>query len=305
LLVHEQTGEVKVVFDTLIIGAGPAGLTAATYLGRFRRKAAVIDGGDSRARWIPQSHNIPGFAKGVSGAHLLRELRSQAERYGAQIRQGEARSLRQINEGFEIEVRGATLTGRCVLLASGVQDRLPDLNGAADAVKRGLLRICPVCDGYEAIGRSIAVLGDGPRGEREAHFLRTYSDRVSVLQIGDENGPTESGANEATGIEFLRTRLDQMHIEEDHLRWQPPEGPARRFDVIYSALGCVPRCSLATPLGVARDGNGSLLVDEHQQTSVAGLYAAGDLVRGLNQVVVAAAEAAIAVTHIHNRLREP
>src|ERR1700761_4416615 len=88
--------------DAVIIGAGPAGLTAATYLGRFHRRAVVIDGGASRARWIPESHNIPGFPRGISGSMLLGELREQAVRYGADIRPGYVKHIERLELGFRI-----------------------------------------------------------------------------------------------------------------------------------------------------------------------------------------------------------
>ena len=98
-------------------------------------------------------------------------------------------------------------------------------------------------------------------------------------------------------------RLDDLTIGERDLRLRLSDGTAVAFDVFYSALGCVPQNLLAVTLGAARDKDNALIVTGHQMTSVEGLYAAGDIVRGLNQVVVAAAEAAIAATDIHNRLR--
>ncbi|HEY6926538.1 MAG TPA: FAD-dependent oxidoreductase, partial [Steroidobacteraceae bacterium] len=108
----------------------------------------------------------------------------------------------------------------------------------------------------------------------------------------------------ARGIELIETRLHHLTIEDDDLLLRLPSGRQREFNVVYSALGCSPRNRLATSLGAACDENGQLIVSSHCETSVPGLYAVGDVVRGLNQVVVAAAEAAIAATHIHNRLRE-
>src|SRR5579864_7531159 len=97
------------ILDVLIIGAGPAGLTAAIYLGRLRRPALIIDGNASRARWIPESHNIPGFTLGVGGTELLSRLRAQAEKYGATVVPGWVRSLTREKAGFSAEVEGETL----------------------------------------------------------------------------------------------------------------------------------------------------------------------------------------------------
>jgi thioredoxin reductase (NADPH) len=289
--------------DAVIIGAGPAGLTAATYLGRFHRKVVVIDGGASRARWIPESHNIPGFPRGISGSMLLAQLREQAVRYGADIYPGHVDSIEHSERGFRVHFESTGVFGRLVLLACGVQDHLPDLAGAEEAVLRSLLRICPICDAYEATGKRIAVLGSGAHGDREAQFLRTYSERVTLIHLGGARDPAADATLKAAGVALITASPTDLEIESDRLVLRTSEG-AHFFDVFYSALGCTPVSRLATDLGATRDENGGLRVNAHQQTSIAGMFAAGDLVRGLNQVVVAAAEAAVAATEMHNQLRE-
>lgn len=129
--------------DVLIAGAGPAGLTAASYLGRFRRPALVVDAGFPRARWIPQSHNIPGFPEGVGGAKLLSRLRSQAVNYGAKIVSGGVQAMDREGSGFLLDVDGQGIRSRYVILATGVRDQLPALEGAAEALLRSVLRGVP------------------------------------------------------------------------------------------------------------------------------------------------------------------
>ncbi len=292
------------MFDALIIGAGPAGLTAAIYLGRFRRSTLVIDGAASRARWIPRSHNLLGFPHGISGQDLLAQLRAHAQQYGALIRQGTVASIAREDDGFAVPLASEVFRAPYVILATGVRDNLPGLPGAEDAVRHGVLRICPICDAYEATGRRIAVLGDGLRGEREADFLRTYSNSVTLLHVGTAHDPERRLRMERLGIELIETSLHHLTIERDGVSIRQPSGHSGGFDVCYTALGCSPRHALATSLGATCDENNQLLVSSHCETSTPGLYAVGDVVRGLNQVVVAAAEAAIAATHIHNRLRD-
>lgn len=289
-------------FDAIIVGAGPAGLMAATYLGRFRRSVLVLDGGPSRADWIPESHNTPGFPAGVGGPELLRRMREQAARYGARRMEGRAEVLTPAEDGFEVALEdGRPLRARFVLLATGVLDRKPGLPGIDGAIRRGLVRICPICDAYEAIDSAIAVLADGDLGGREARFLRHYSESVTLLLQGDAPLQDEAGLR-AAGIEVLRIDVGDLDLASDTVRLRGAEGE-RRFDHLYLALGCEMESRLAVRWGAAHDDDGNLIVDAHQRTSVDGLYAAGDVVRGLNQIAVAAAEAAIAATDIHNRLR--
>ena len=93
-------------------------------------------------------------------------------------------TIERSGRGFRVHFGSHSVYGRCVLLACGVQDHLPSLAGAEEAVLRSLLRICPICDAYEATGKRIAVLGSGAHGDREAQFLRTYSDRVTLIHVG-------------------------------------------------------------------------------------------------------------------------
>lgn len=281
-------------WDAVIVGAGPAGLTAATYLARFRRRVLVLDGGQPRAAWIPESHNTPGFPAGIGGPELLARLRAQALEFGAEIRPGLAEGLEPMDRAFRIRTGEAPYQAAAVLLATGVADHLPDLPGLDAAIRDSRVRLCPICDAYEAIDGRLAVLGSGAFAGREAEFLRTYSADVTIL-APDDDPQTPQGA--------LRIEFPELALAPDGVVLRQLGQPERRFDYLYLALGCTARSDLAARAGARRDETGNLIVDAHQMTSVAGLYAAGDVVRGLNQIAVGAGEAAIAATAMHNRLR--
>ena len=292
------------IFDAIVIGAGPAGLTAATYLGRFRRQCLVLEDGHSRARWIPTSHNIPGFTAGIGGTEFLATLKLQSMQYGAQIRRAHVTAITMDESVFVVTLDAQeSLCSRYLLLATGVKDHLPALPGVSEAVLRSLMRFCPICDAFEAIDRRIAVIGNGIVGEREAEFLTTYSKEVTLLHLGESESKPRAREFKVRGIEWIPIELDDLLIEKDHLTLRANTADERRFDVAYLALGCSAQHRLAKDLGAACDSQGALIVNGHQETSVPRLYAAGDLVRGLNQVIVAAAEGAIAATDIHNKLR--
>ncbi|MFN7109122.1 MAG: NAD(P)/FAD-dependent oxidoreductase [Brevundimonas sp.] len=290
--------------EVLIIGAGPAGLTAATYLGRFRRRTLVVDAGEPRACWIPVSHNMPGFPAGIGGSDILKRMREQAEEYGAVVMPGRVEALARDGDGFVSQVDGRAIHARAVLLATGVVDHHPDLPGVERAVQRSLVRVCPICDGYEATDKAVAVIGHSDKGAREAAFMRTYSDRVTLIHIGPADALSRRDELDRLGVELILAPLEAVELEQDRVTALTWGGQTRAFDLVYSALGTSPNAELAQGLGARLSGDGRLEVDLHQTTSVPGLYAAGDVVRGLNQIAVATAEAAVAATDIHNRLRK-
>jgi thioredoxin reductase (NADPH) len=291
--------------DCLVVGAGPAGLTAAIYLARFRRDFRVIESGASRASWIPRSHNHPGFPGGVRGKTLLARMRRQAEAYGAPITAGRVEALKPVRGGFLVTTTDGELRARKVILATGVVDRMPDLPELQDGVAKGLVRICPICDGYEVIGQRVGVIGRDDHCAREAIFIRTYSDDVTFINVGPQRLPAPMRRQlTAAGVDIVESAIRAVCVEKRRITaFDFGAGEPRRFDVIYSALGVTPRTELAVQAGARLDEGGRLLVSEHQETSVPGLYAAGDVVRGLNQISTAEGEGAIAATDVHNQLR--
>lgn len=295
------------VLDCLVVGGGPAGLTAAIYLARFRRRFQVVDAGRSRAALIPTSHNHAGFPDGIRGPILLHRMAEQARRYGAHIVAGSVTQLSRREDGvFVATVDGQRIATRTVLLATGIVDREPDFPGLPDAIRRGLVRHCGICDGYEVLGESVGVIGHGSSGLHEALFLRTYSSHITLLSLGR---PLTLSADEqdqvtSAGIEVVEGCVEQVVIENDRIRALAlRDGDCRSFAVLYSALGSDARSELVRDLGTLVDGKGCVVTDEHQRSSTDGLFAAGDVVRSLDQISVAMGQAAIAATAIHNRLR--
>ena len=293
--------------DAIVIGAGPAGLAAAIYLARFRRQVLVLHDGDSRAAWIPRSHNHPGFPGGIVGVDLLDRTRRQAEEFGARIEEAQVTGLAVEGDGFTVVTADRSLSARSIILATGVVDRLPDLPGVESAVRRSLVRICPICDGFEVSGQTLAVIGDGPLGAREALFLQTYSDAITLIHTGTPGALPDSERQSLVkaGVRLIEAPIQEVTLDHDRLTALAFTQQGRlEFDAVYTALGVDPRTDLAVQAGARRCDDGRLLVDDHQETTVPGLYAAGDLVRGLNQISTAQGEAAIAATALHNRLRE-
>jgi hypothetical protein len=168
--------------DCLIVGAGPAGLTAAIYVARFRLNLVVVDSGQSRAELIPRSHNHAGFPDGIPGGKLLSRMRQQAAIYNVDVQSGHVSKIYRDTRGFVDEVGNKVIRSRTVLLATGVTNRRPSMSDAVHiALARGSLRYCPVCDGYEVTDQRIAVIGTGTRGLKEAQFLRSFTADVTLV----------------------------------------------------------------------------------------------------------------------------
>jgi thioredoxin reductase (NADPH) len=293
--------------DCLVVGGGPAGLTAAIYLARYRRRALVVDAGHSRAAWIPRARNLAGFPDGIAGAELLRRMASQATGQGAIIERGTVTAVRRRFDGFVATVNGREVAARTLLLATGVVNRRPAGIEPADhdrGLARGLIRYCPVCDGHEAMDQRIAVLGADSHGVAEALFLRTYSDRLTLLpQRVADLGPDDHARLAAAGIAVEETAVTGWALGEAGIAAHLEDGRTLAFDCLYPALGSDHRAELAAMLGAELAGAGCIPTDAHQRTGVPGLYAAGDIVEALDQISVAMGHAAIAATAIHNALR--
>jgi thioredoxin reductase (NADPH) len=290
--------------DCLIVGGGPAGLTAAIYLARFLRRVVVVDSGESRAALIPESHNYPGFVHGISGPQLLTSLRDQAERYGAQLHKGRVEELQKRDGKFEAMVDGKTVRSARVLLATGIVDESPDIPGLRDAIYRGALRFCPICDGYEAQDKRIGVLGRVQSGVKKALFLRTYSRDVLLLPTDDPKNIAGDDAEllQAAKVKVAAARVTDVERTENSITAILANGDRIEVDVLYPSLGCDVRSQLASALGARENEIGNIFVDDKQRTSVQGLYAAGDVVTDLHQISVATGHAAVAATAIHNSL---
>ena len=284
-----------------IVGGGPAGLTAAVYLGRFKRRVLVIDAGASRARYIPTSHNCPGFPNGISGMDLLVTLARHARKFGASFKRDTVLTLQKNRKGFTLRTRSGVFVASTVLVATGIVDILPRVRGLRPAIQRGIVRLCPICDGFEASGQRIAVMGPPASVVGHAKFLRTYSPSVTAilsepgkLSRADRGCARELGINLIGGEYTVRLTSRNCVVSKGRTK--------ESFDCLYPALGFAPKCRLAASLGARVDRQGEILVDKHMQTSVRGLFGIGDAVSGLHQISVAVGQAAIAATAIHNLL---
>ena len=295
------------ILDCLIIGGGPAGLTAAIYLARFHLDILVVDGGRSRASSIPCTRNHAGFPEGISGKELLQRMQTQACKYGAKI---ETEFVSKLERDEETALFCATWgsgsrPARTVLLATGVSNRRPPMDEELhdEALSKGLIRYCPICDGYEVTDKAVGVIGSDSHGVAEAVFIRSYTADVTLiapdkaLSLKAEDQQRLKDAQ----IECVDGPAQAVAISSDFIVVDTAEGH-HTFDSVYPALGSDTHTQLGEMVGAKLAEDGCFLCDAHQRTSVSGLYAAGDVVHGLDQISHAMGEGGVAATTIRNDL---
>ena len=291
--------------DCLIVGGGPGGLTAAIYLARFRRNILLVDSGKSRLSLIPTSHNYPGFPEGINGKELLTRLNAQARQFGAVIKEGLVLSVSESENGLmKIAFNETTIFSRTIILATGATDVAPTIKGFEIALRSAILRYCPICDGFEAIGKKVGVLGSGTHGVKESIFISDYATDLTLISPHDRSSTTPLQINElkSRGVKVIDGDIDEMVCENNQVTIRMRDGTTHAFDVLYSALGLHANNELAQMLGLEQDDTGQITVDEHMVTSLKNVFAIGDVAHGLNQISVATGQAATAATAVHNML---
>ena len=291
--------------DCLIVGGGPAGLTAAIYLARFHLDILVVDDGKSRAESIPCTRNHAGYPNGISGKDLVGLMREQAQRYGARIERDYVTRLDRIESRFRATWGSGSVEAKTVLLATGVRNRRPlmDEDLHDDALERGLIRYCPICDGYEVTDKKIGVIGSDSHGVAEALFLRSFTPDVTLIAPDKalHLKPEDQEKMKTAEIDCVDGPAQAVAISNECITVHTAEGHYT-FDSVYPALGSDTHTQLAEQAGARLNEQGCIGVDSHQRTSVPGLYAGGDVVIGLGQISHAMGEGGVAATTIRNDL---
>ena len=280
--------------DVVVVGGGAAGLAAASWIGRYRRSVVVVDSQDYRNKQVERSHGYLGRDP-QRPAELIAQGRNEVLAYPtAQIRTGEVERVKQRADGL-FEVDDDLLAHRLVL-ACGVKDAFPDVEGFFDHYGASVFH-CPACDGYEARDRHVVALGWDPHLVGFASTLRNWACSVTVVTNGvgfqgDEScrvqlADCDIPLLEHSAVRFLGERGDLRGVELEDGRVLPAS-------MVMFSVAHVPRTDLALSLGCDLDDEGYVAVDERGQTSVPGVYAAGDLTPGLQLSLVAAASGVVA-----------
>ena len=299
--------------DCIVVGAGPAGLSAALFLVRYRHKVLTFHHNSPRNIY---SHGVHGFLghHGILPVDLLKRGRDEVCLHGGLLIEGYVKAAERVGDGcFRVTTGGEatveqSFEARRLVLATGLRDLTPTCPGFREFYGQSVFH-CPDCDGFEMRDKHIAVMGSGKRVVGFALNLLTWTNRLTILTNGEPDGippefqprldrfaiPVKTepiAALEGSGAQLQRVRFSNNDVLE--------------CDALFFTLGTEPASDLHVQLGCEVDTDtGLVCVDAHQETSVPGVYAAGDLTPNSQLAVVAAAEGAMAAIQIHKSLAGP
>jgi len=292
-------------YDVAVVGGGPAGLTAALWLARYLHSVVLIDSGDPR-NW--QTRGINGYLghPGIRPSELRGQGREECRRHGVVlIDEAVDRSDVETDDGFDLyTVSGAHYRARRLLLAIGIKDIWPTIPGL-DPCFGASIHVCPDCDGFEARGKKILVIGRGRRAVGMALSLTTWTNQIVVCSHGH---PPELDEELLAKLDALQIPVIDAHIERVHAKdglvnsVEFGSGLQLDCDRIFFSIAQYPSDDLGIQLGCERDERGQIVVDQAFHTSVANVFAAGDITPGPQLAIRAAADGAVAAMSIHKSL---
>jgi thioredoxin reductase len=291
------------IYDVIIVGGGPAGLSAALVLGRCCRKVLVIDAGNPRN---VRSHGVHGFItrEGCRPTELLAMAREQIAPYGVEFRDGTVMNLERVDRCFRATLLdGSVAVSRKTLLATGVIDKLPDLEGIEDLYGVSVHH-CPYCDAWEHRDGRIAVYGAGKSGAGLSLLMKTWSRDVVLYS----DGPARLSAKEReklsrNGIDVVDKKIRRLEGTLGKLeRVVFADGEAVQRTALFFSTGNVQRSSLPAAVGCTLTSKGAVRAGRDQRSSCAGIFVAGDASEDTQYVIVSAAEGAKAAMHINAEL---
>jgi thioredoxin reductase (NADPH) len=308
-------------YDVAVIGAGPAGLTAAIYTGRALRSTIVIEKGlpGGQLNETDVIENWPGIEETAPAPQLMKRLRAQAERFGAEILLDEVVRIEPNGGTHRVVTPRDSIDAKTIILACGSRPRELPAEGA-DRLKGKGLSYCATCDGFFFQGKHIVEVGAGDSGFTEALFLTRFVDSISIVVRHAENDPRAFRASGILGqrvrehpkIGFLWNRVVEELLGEDHVTGVRLKNLATGktedlpIDGVFVNIGHLPQTDFLRGI-VELDDEGYIVTDARLRTNVAGMYAAGDAridAHRYAQGVVATGEGAIAALEAEKYLSE-
>lgn len=305
-------------YDIIIIGAGPAGLTAGMYAGRQNSKTLVIDksmaGGLGLE--VPMMQNYPGFDL-IAGMELIQKMKAQSESYCEILENTVIDSIEKSEDGFLLKTKNSPLLmttddsgereffTKSLILATGASHRHLNVPGEDEFLGRGVA-YCATCDGMFFIGKDVLMVGGGNSAAQEALYLKNLGCNVKLVHRRNElrcehhlQKALEDNEIEVLWNSTIEEIKGEMMVESVTLLRDGVEEDYKT-DAVFIAIGDDPSNELARELGVALDDDGYIITDKNQATNLKGVYSAGDITGGVKQWIVACGEGAVAAMSAFN-----
>ena len=296
-----------VTYDCIIIGGGPAGLTCAIFLGRYRRRVLILDNGRPRNYAARAIHGFLGQHE-IPPAELRRRGRAEAQAFGAEICDCTVERVERDGDVFRVTTTAGTMSARRIALAYGLRDKLPDVRGI-ESYYGGSVYHCPDCDGFEVIGKRVGVIGWGKKVVGLTLKLLQWTDQLTIFLDGHERefSKEETSKLMAEQIAVKDEKIIDLIGNDGNVRAAViSTGENVAIDAMFFTIGTERSCNLAEQLGVAPvEGTSCLVVNDFKETNVEGVYAIGDLVPGSELAITSAADGAIAAVAINKSLLPP
>ncbi|MDD2553691.1 MAG: thioredoxin-disulfide reductase [Desulfotomaculaceae bacterium] len=300
--------------DLVIIGGGPAGLTAGIYASRASIDTVLLERGVPGGLVVSTYliENYPGFSEGISGPDLMIQMEKQAGRFGCEILSANVEKIESNDKEFYLKTDHGEIVAGAVILASGVQSKLLGVKGEKELIGRGV-SYCATCDGAFFRNKRVAVIGGGDAAVEEAIFLTRFAEKVYVIHRRGELRATkivQQRAFQKQKIEFIwhgvvdeilgRNLVEAISVRDV----RDSSKTLLEVEGVFIYVGSTPNTLLLKDL-VKTDENGYIITDENMQTSQKGIFAAGDVRQKLlRQVVTAVADGAIAAVAAEKHLAE-
>ena len=272
------------IYDVVIIGSGPAGISAALYAKRRKLSVLIISKGIGALEKAEQIENYYGFPNGITGKELYENGIRQARTLDIDMADDEVISL-SYGENFEVETVNSSYKAKSVILATGSNRITPNIKGIREFEGKGV-SYCAICDAFFYKGKDVAVLGNGNYAVHEMEQLKPIANSVTILTNGEE-----IVENRNINVEVNDKRIREFRGDNSIQEVEFEDGTKKQINGIFVALGTASSNDLARKIG-ARIENNHIVVDENMQTTVPGLFACGDCTGGLLQISKAVYEGA-------------
>ena len=275
------------IYDVIIIGAGPAGITASLYAKRTNLSVLVLYKDESALEKAEKIENYYGFPNGISGKELYQNGIMQAKNLGIELKKEEVIKIEKIKETFEVSTSNRKYISRNVILATGNKKNTPDIKGIKELEGKGI-SYCAICDGFFYRGKDVAVLGSGDYAISEVNDLLNVANKITIL-TNKKKVPDFRAENvkvETRGVIAVKgeNQLESIELED---------GTKLEVDGLFVAQGVAGSTDFARKLGALVKDN-KIVVSDKMETTIQGLYACGDCVGGIYQIAKAINEGMIA-----------